>query len=196
MRQIIAVLCLCVAPGVAVAQVPVVQVRLTRTLPTSASAVVQASSAACNLPVGPVSSAPGLRYADPVNANRDCEILGTFNGVISTRVPGVVYSYALAFGNAAGEFTTDVPFPNVSMPLPPTNPRIRPGDAAGVEFAGAIQRTYPYPLPSGDLIEVATATADDDQAGANPVHLGVWSLTFPGYRAQPGDRVWLTAWRP
>lgn len=196
MRHPLLVCALVALSSIASAQVPVVQVRLTRTLPTSASAVVQASTAACNLPVGPVSSAPGLRYADPVNANRDCELLGTVSGVIAPRVPGTVYAYTLAFGNAAGEFTAAVAFPDISMPLAPSNPRIRPGDAAGVEFAGVIQRTYPYPLPTGDTIAVATAYADSDPDGASPVHIGVWSLEFPGYTARVGDRVWLASWRP
>lgn len=195
MRHPLLVCALVALSSIASAQVPVVQVRLTRTLPTAASATFQHATATCNLPVGPVASAPGLRYADPINANRDCELLGTVSGVIVPRVPGTVYAYALAFGSAAGEFAAAVSFPDISMPLAPLNPRIRPGDAAGVDFAGVIQRTFPYPLPNGDIIAVATAY-DDVRGDTFPVHLGAWTLSFPGYAAQPGDRVAVSLWHP
>lgn len=200
MRIVIACLVVLVLASLATAQpVDVVpfQYRLTRTSPAPVQfSTFPLSAMTCGLPVGPP-SATGLRITNPQNQSTDCELLGTVNGVIVPKTAGVTPSYSIAASDAAGVvWTVEVPGVLILTPSVPAPPRVRPG-ASALAF-GTVQQTFPYALPNGDVIAVATATLDETGA-AWPVHFGAWTLTIPnslGYTIGVGDKIAYTFWRP
>lgn len=200
MRIVIACVVVLVVASWATAQpVDVVptQYRLTRTVPPPVqSGTFPLSAMTCGLPVGPPSGT-GLRLTNPQNQATDCELLGTVGGVIVPKTAGVTPSYTIAASDATGLlWTSEVPGVLVLTPSVPSAPRVRPGASALV--FGTVGQTFPYLLPNGDVITVATALLDDTGA-AWPVHLGMWTLTVPnslGYTIGVGDKIAYTFWKP
>lgn len=164
-----------------------VQYRLTRTTPApTATYVFPYSAMTCNLPPGMPASA-GLRINDPVNAGRDCELLGTANGVIVPRPAGATHAYSIASGDATGTlWSAEVAMTNVVPPAAPTTPRLRP-PLSGVALLGTIQERFPF---AG--LDVVRVILDDT---ADAVYIGMASLTAPGYSPRVGDRVQHIAYR-
>lgn len=163
------------------------QYRLTRTAPApTATYVFPATAMTCNLPPG-VPPSTGLRISDPVNAGRDCELLGTANGVIVPRPSGATHAYSIAAGDASGTmWSGEAPMSNVVPPAAPTSPRLRP-PLSGVALLGTIQERFPF---AG--LDVVRVILDDT---ADAVYIGMTSLTAPGYSPRAGDRVQHIAYR-
>ncbi len=175
-------------PAWSAAQDPVpAQYRLTRTNPApTATHVFPRSAMTCNLPPGVPASA-GLRIDDPVNPGRDCELLGTANGVIVPRPAGATHAYSIASGDSTGTlWSAEVAMTNVVPPAAPTTPRLRP-PLSGVALLGTIQERFPF---AG--LDVVRVILDDT---ADAVYIGMTTLTSPGYSPRAGDRVQHIAYR-
>lgn len=175
-------------PVSSIAQDPIpVQYRLTRTAPApTATYVFPYSAMTCNLPVG-MPPSTGLRISDPVNAGRDCELLGTAGGVIVPRPAGATHAYSIAGGDSTGTlWSAEAAMGNIVPPAPPTSPRLRP-PLAGVALLGTIQERFPF---AG--LDVVRVLLDDT---ADAVYVGMSSLTAPGYSPRVGDRVQHIAYR-
>ena len=173
-------------PVSSTAQDPIpVQYRLTRTVPApTATYVFPYSAMTCNLPVG-VPSSTGLRISDPVNANRDCELLGTAGGVIVPRPAGATHAYSIAGGDSTGTlWSAEVAMGNIVPPAPPTAPRLRPPMVA---ILGTIEQRFPF--VGLDVVRLALDDTGDQ------LHLGAVSLTIPGFSPRVGDRVQIGIWR-
>lgn len=158
-----------------------VQYRLTRTTPgPTVSYVFPKTAMTCNLAPGGLASV-GLRIDDPVNAGRDCELLGNANGVIIPRPDGATHVYSIAGGDATGLlWSSEASMVNLYPPTPPANPRLRP-PFAGVAVFGTVQQRFPF--AGLDVVRLALEGTNDE------FHLGALTLTVPGYSPQPGDWV-------
>ena len=134
-----------------------------------------------------VPASAGLRIDDPVNPGRDCELLGTANGVIVPRPAGATHAYSIASGDSTGTlWSAEVAMTNVVPPAAPTTPRLRP-PLSGVALLGTIQERFPF---AG--LDVVRVILDDT---ADAVYIGMTTLTSPGYSPRAGDRVQHIAYR-
>ena len=185
---------LCAVAGQA-QTVPIpISYQVTRLLPLPvATANVLRANMSCDQPVGPIVAAVGFRLTDPTSTApnlRDCEFAGNPGGnVFQPRVAGVAYHYTVAGCIGTGECGPAADFTNISLPSAPVNPRVKPGNAAGVQVEGLIFQRIPFLVGTGPVEVIST------RVGGELLHLGAYSFTLPGYSVQPGDWVSVTLCR-
>lgn len=172
--------------GVVFAQPLVVtQYQLTRMSPAPVQfTVIPKTAMTCGLVRGVPPSA-GFRINDPLDDTRDCQLLGTANGVI---VPaGQINDYRIMAATADGIWSAEHILSNVVPPASPTGGRVRPGASAQASAEGSVQGRFP--LGSNDVASVLLDTY------GLLVYFGAPSLTVPGYTVQAGDRFAVSFWR-
>lgn len=187
LRALLPSLLLALLASSADAQFVITQYRVTRTATgqTPSTYTFQKSSMTCNVPLASVpTTGPMVSFTDEANPANYCYLATAGNW--ADLPAGVAFSFTVAAAQANGVFSPESAPYVTGRPGAPTNFGLRP-TFTGIALNGTVLQRGPF---AG--IDVATSRLDDNGVMA---HLGMATLSIPGFEIRPGDRFQVAFWR-